>query len=82
MARRQNLVRLANVRAAALTGDARRLRLAAGLSLREVAREVGCGPSTVHRWETGQRRPHGRAALRYAELLDELQGAREGAPMA
>jgi hypothetical protein len=27
---------------------------------------------TIYRWENGQRRPHGEAALRYLTLLEEL----------
>lgn len=67
------LIRLADVRVAARNGEARRLRLAAGLSLREVAREVGVAVPTVLRWETGERQPRGNAALRYARLLEALK---------
>ena len=67
-----DLVRLANVRAATHAGAARSLRLAAGLSLREVAANVGVGVSTVYRWENGERRPRGEAAIRYGELLEVL----------
>jgi transcriptional regulator with XRE-family HTH domain len=67
-----NLVRLADIREAASSGQARRLRLAAGLSLGEIARELGVSVPTVLRWETGGRRPRGGAALRYGELLEEL----------
>jgi DNA-binding transcriptional regulator YiaG len=74
-----NLVRLADVREAARSGEARRLRLSAGLSLGEVAREIRVAVPTVLRWETGERRPRGKAALRYGRLLEQL-AEREGGP--
>ena len=67
-----DLVRIANARSAAHSGAARGLRLAAGLSLREVASDVGVTVSTVWRWEAGERRPRGAAAVRYADLLEAL----------
>jgi transcriptional regulator with XRE-family HTH domain len=67
-----DLVRLADVRAIAESGTARSLRLAAGLSLAEVAEHVGVSPVTVYRWEVGDRRPRGEAALRYGRLLEAL----------
>ena len=69
-----NLVALANVRSATAGGAARAVRLAADLSLREVAAQIGVAPSTLSRWENGERRPRGEAALRYAHLLEELGG--------
>ncbi len=67
-----DLTKLANARAATRAGAARSLRLAAGLSLREVADEVGVAVSTLWRWEAHERRPRGKAAVRYAEVLEEL----------
>lgn len=63
---------LAVARRLAANGEARRLRVASGLSLGDIARDVGVGVSTVSRWETGQRSPRGEAALRYAGVLAEL----------
>lgn len=65
---------LAAVRALTNSGVARSIRLAARLSLSEVADEVGASTSAVHRWERGQRNPRGEAALRYGALLTELMG--------
>lgn len=51
---------------------ARRLREAreeAGLSQREVARQLGIAPSTVSRWERGEARPRSDALPRLAEVL-------------
>lgn len=66
------LVRLSNARALTRTGVARSIRLAAGLSLSEVAEPIGVAPVTVWRWERGERQPQGAAAVRYGELLEAL----------
>jgi hypothetical protein len=55
----------------------RTIRVAAGLSLEEVGRDVGAHASTIWRWEVGDktpgnRTPHGEAAVRWAELMREL----------
>jgi DNA-binding transcriptional regulator YiaG len=56
-------------------GEARRLRLAAGATLAEVALELGCSPGSVCNWEALKRKPSGPNAVRYAELLREWEGA-------
>ena len=66
------LIQLADVRSACASGAARALRLSAGLSLGEVAREIDVAVPTVFRWERNERRPRGEAALRYGELLAAL----------
>lgn len=48
------------------------IRQHANLTRAEVARAVGVDPSTVSRWESGERRPRGAAAARYADLLRRL----------
>lgn len=72
--------RLARVKAMALTGEARTVRLNARLSLRDVALSIGVDTSTVGRWETGRRVPRGTAAWRYAELIDRLAGTQVTLP--
>lgn len=72
MAQAQAL-RLADVRTALTSGEAERLRVAAQLSIGEVARACGVDQSTVWRWERGIRKPRGEAALAYAELIDSLR---------
>lgn len=52
---------------------ARQIRLNAGLSQARLARELGVQRVTVARWESGQRRPRGEIAARYAQLLIALQ---------
>jgi len=58
------------------SGRARLIRLNAALSLAEIAAAIGgdppVSPSTIFRWERGDRSPHGEAATRYCELLDDL----------
>lgn len=66
------LVNLIQIRDLAQSGATRQLRLALGLSLPELAQQVGVSPSTVYRWEVGERTPHGAAALRYRATLKRL----------
>ncbi len=56
----------------AASGEGMRLRINAGLSLRETADAVGVAVSTLWRWERGERSPRGGAALSWARLLEQL----------
>jgi transcriptional regulator with XRE-family HTH domain len=56
------------------TGAAKSIRLAAGVSLPEVAQDVGVSHSTIYRWENALNEPRGEPALRYADVLDQLSG--------
>jgi DNA-binding transcriptional regulator YiaG len=67
-------VKLTRVRRLAASGAARAIREAAGLSLTEAANSAEVHRLTIYRWEHGQRRPHGEAALRYLALLERLSG--------
>lgn len=67
-------IELSQVRELAVNGSARTIRTTARLTLAEVAAEIGVAPSTVWRWERGQRNPRGAAALRYGRLLAQLAG--------
>lgn len=67
------ILRLVWVRAAVSSGEARRLREAAQLSIGEVASACGVDQSTVWRWERGARSPRGDKALRYGELIESLR---------
>jgi len=53
-------------------GTARRLRLAAGLRLADVAEVCGVNASCVSRWESGRRRPRSGHADAYAAVLADL----------
>lgn len=68
-------VQLAKVRDLVRTGEARELRTLSGLSLREVADDIGVHPTSVYHWEQGVCLPRGPHALRYARLLDALRRA-------
>lgn len=72
--RHSRAVRLTKIRRLAAAGGARAIREAAGLSLTEASVSAEVNRVTIFRWETGQRRPHGDAALRYLDLLEELSG--------
>lgn len=61
------------LRALVATGEARELRLRAGLTLREVGDAVGVLPSTVWRWEHGERTPRGKDLAAYVTILRELE---------
>lgn len=54
------------------SGEAVRIREAAGLSQSEVAAVVDVSAATVSRWEAGERTPRGKPAARWARLLDDL----------
>jgi DNA-binding transcriptional regulator YiaG len=58
--------------AALASGEARQIRERALLSAGQVAAEVGADPSTVFRWEAGQR-PRTATAVRYARVLRRLE---------
>ncbi|MGW1892111.1 helix-turn-helix domain-containing protein [Streptomyces sp. NPDC002004] len=68
-----NVLRLADVRLAVTSGEAERLRVAAQLSIGEVARACGVDQSTVWRWERGVRKPRGEGAIAYGELIKALR---------
>lgn len=47
----------------------RQLRLAAGVSLRDVGEVVGVSHEAVRMWESGERMPRGQNLERYADVL-------------
>ncbi len=69
---KDTILKLSKVRALTESGAARSIRIAARLSLPEVADAVGVHAATVYRWETRQRRPHGEAAIRYGDFMIDL----------
>ena len=70
-------LRLSRLRLLTENGRARELRLAARLSLLEMAAACGVSHVCVSRWERDERRPRGAPALRYAALLDALAKAED-----
>ena len=72
MDRNDTLV-LTNLRRLLDSGEAREIRLSAGLSLQEAGAAIGTAATTVHRWEGGRRVPHGPLGVQYARFLASLQ---------
>jgi hypothetical protein len=73
------LCELSWLRRVVASGEAEKIRVAAGISMPEAAAAAGINVTTLWRWETsgpGHRRPHGRAALNYARVLRQLAKAR------
>lgn len=68
----EDIVRVSKVRRLIHEGTAREIRERAHLSLSEVARHVGRTPTTIHRWENGERLPRREDAIRYGRLLERL----------
>jgi DNA-binding transcriptional regulator YiaG len=54
-------------------GSGRTLRIAAGLSLAELAEELDVDKGTLSRWERGLESPRRSAAIRYERLIDKLE---------
>ena len=69
---RSQAMKVAAVRRAAKDGSARRARIDAGLSLRDIAGPCGVAASTVLRWEAG-RTPRAAAALRWGAVLADIE---------
>ncbi len=67
-----DLQKLSALRALLRSGAAGSIRVAAGLSLSEVAEPLGTSKTTVLRWERRERVPRGELALAYWRLLQAL----------
>ena len=70
------LERLRAKRELPLPEERRRIREAAGASLRDVARELGVSHTAVRRWETTRAVPR-ESRIAYVRLLDELRQLEE-----
>ncbi len=55
------------------THEPRDIRERCGLRLADVARACGCATSTISHWETAKHLPSRRLAVRYIELLRDLE---------
>ena len=71
----RQVLQLTEARRLLRSGEAREIRQAAGLSLHEVARVCGVTPGAASRWERGERRPTGDAAVSFAALLAKIREA-------
>jgi transcriptional regulator with XRE-family HTH domain len=63
-------------------GAGRRLRLEAGLLVKEVADALGVDEGSVIAWEMGHRRPSTEHAARWAELMDQVREVLDREPVA
>lgn len=70
---RDQLIMISRARKLLASGRARQIRRKARISSEELAQAVGVARATLSRWENGQSQPRGPYALRYAELLEELE---------
>jgi DNA-binding XRE family transcriptional regulator len=68
----EHVLALASARQRVASGQARSIRLRAGLSLYDIAGSIGTTATTVWRWEGGACLPRGGLAIRYGSLLDAL----------
>lgn len=55
--------------------ECRRIRKAAGLTLRDVAKALGTTHGAVGFWERGERKPRPEMRARYLEALDAMRQA-------
>jgi predicted transcriptional regulator len=62
------MLMLARARRLSRSGEGRRLREAAGLSVHDVARAADTTAACVSRYERGDRVPHGDTAIRWARV--------------
>lgn len=60
-----------------VSGEGRKRRVAAQLTMREVASALGIDVAALHRWETGVTSPRGESALQWLELLESVERARQ-----
>ena len=51
----------------------RQIRIDSGLTIRELARAVGCSKESIIKWEQGKRDPKGDLRTNYAKALCELE---------
>lgn len=64
---------IAEGRQYATTGAGRMIRQAADLTLAEIATACQTDAAAVYRWETGEHRPRGEFAARYALIIRSLR---------
>jgi DNA-binding transcriptional regulator YiaG len=66
-----DLTKLVTARRLARTGEGRRIRERADLTVKELAAAAGIDTGTLHRWEDGRTTPRAPAALRWVDALVE-----------
>lgn len=66
------LAEIAVVRGLLTSGRAKAIRIAALISLDEMAASIGVAASTICKWEAGVNIPRAAVAIRYGRVLKEL----------
>lgn len=69
----EDLIYAMRARTMCASGEARRIRKAAGLSLRDAAGAIGADNKTLFKWESGECVPTAYYASSYGRLLEALQ---------
>lgn len=72
VAKSDSVLMIALMRRLVSAGEAKALRERAELSISDVARACATSPTTIWRYEKGDRVPHGETAARYANFLAQL----------
>ncbi len=75
-----DLAKIADARDFGASGAARLVRLTSGISLREMGRAVGVDAATILKWERGEHRPRGAAAIRWTDELTRLAERKQNRP--
>ncbi len=68
----EEILLLVDARRHAASGTGRAIRVAAELSMDQLAEAIGVTKPTIWRWEQRKHRPRGAAAIRWARLLADL----------
>lgn len=68
-----DIVKISRARQLLKTGEARRIREAANVSMRAAADHLGVTVPVLSRWETGERRPKTKNAIALYELLGGIK---------
>lgn len=69
------ILSLVAARRHAQSGSGRAIRLRAHLSMNEICASIGVSVGALSRWENGHTVPRGEPAIRWADLLGELEQA-------
>lgn len=74
------ILSLVAARRHAQSGSGRAIRLRAALSMNEICAAIGVTIGALSRWENGLTVPRGEPAIRWADLLAELDAATKETP--
>jgi len=69
----QDVEKISRARSLTASGEGRRKRELASVTMRELASAIGVDAATLSRWETGTTSPRGAAAIRWLDALRVLE---------